>query len=151
MVICNTRAPTDPDGYMMWLFHPEIAELRKTYSIYVRFLTVEGEVSLQRRVARIMKTNKPETFPLSADQPATVELEYTDNKARPTRKRMAVDVLEHLHPRNGCKLLVFAGEMKGTIVRHSRTVKDKVVVKPLQGGKGISIPKTHVCPVKDEI
>lgn len=145
-----TYAPSDPNGYMMWIFHPDIAEVRKMYNIFVRFLTVEGEVSLQRRVAKILRTDTPETLPLSPLEPATVEMEYTDNKARLTRKRMRVDVLEHLHPRNGCKLLVFEGDKKGTIVRHSRTVKEKVMVKPLAGGKGFSLPKMTVCPVDDE-
>ena len=110
---------------------------------------MDGAVSMQRRTGKIVQTGAPETFPLSMSEPAMVEMEYTDNKAKPTRRRVRVCGLDYLHPRNGCKLLVFAGDNKGAVVRHNRTIQDNVLVKPLSGGKGFSLPKSIVCPVED--
>lgn len=133
----------------MWLFHPEIAEVRRKYAIIVRFLSMDGAVSMQRRTGKIVQTDAPETFPLSMSEPAMVEMEYTDNNAKHTRRRVRVSGLDYLHPRNGCKLLVFAGDKKGSVVQHSRTIHESVMVKPLSGGKGFSLPKSVVCPVED--
>lgn len=138
------------DGPMMWLFEPKIAELRKTYKIIVKFANVEGHAALEHRTGKIVKTLTPETFPLPNVERPSVEIEYTDNKAKPRRDRIPISSITNSIPRTKGKLLVVEGNMKGKIVRHCRTIHDRVVVKPLEGGKTFRIPKSMICSLDDE-
>lgn len=134
---------------MMWIFDPEIANIRKTYKIRIRFLKVKGHAALEKRTGRIVRNQAPEKFPLPSNEIPSVDVEYTDNRARLKTERMAVDCFTILNPRNGCKLLVVSGENKGTVVRHVKTTREKVLVRSLEGGKSFELPKSTVCPVDD--
>lgn len=135
----------------MWLLEDGIAELRKTYSISIRLLHLDGDASASRRTGKIVRTDSPERYPLSQEQPATVEVEYSD---RGVAKRRVVPVkdLNIMEPSNGCHLLVFEGQRKGIVVKHAKTLGDLVRVKDIDGrGKPFQISKTIVCKVSKEL
>ena len=135
---------------MHWIFHPRVIEARKTHKIWIRFKFVEGQASLEKRFGRILKTDNPETQALDAEgKPTTVDIEYSDNQSKPMRKRFPVTALAPIGPKNNCKLIIIKGSNTGTVVKHIKTIRDKVSVKPLCGGKSYLLPKDMVCPIED--
>ncbi|KLO10010.1 hypothetical protein SCHPADRAFT_999856 [Schizopora paradoxa] len=140
---------TNPDLPMMWLFDPKIAILRKQYKILVKFSPTVKPISLQKRTAKITKAAEPKMFPLDPSMRPTIEVEYTDNRAIPRCHQMPIENFTISSPQNGGQLLVIYGEMKGTIVRHVKTIHDLVYVKLCSGGSAFKVPKTSVCPVED--
>lgn len=111
---------------MMWVFEPQIAAHRKTYQIPVRIKALEGLASAGRRTGKIVATQAPKTFPLDENKRAEVEIEYTDNRSRMKCSVVPVRDLDIMNPKNGCELVVIGGGKKGTIVRHVKTIQDKV-------------------------
>ncbi|KLO11985.1 hypothetical protein SCHPADRAFT_891181 [Schizopora paradoxa] len=146
LAVCQGKT----EGPMMWLFEPKIAELRKTYKIIVKFVNVEGHAALAHRTGKIVKTLTPETFPLSIQESPSVEIEYTDNKAKPRIERIPVSSITNSIPKTKGKLLIVGGNMKGNIVRHCRTIQDNVVVKPVEGGNTFRIPKSMICSLHED-
>lgn len=110
---------------------------------------VEGQSTLNKRFGRILNTDNPETEPLDKDgQPTTVEIEYTNNASIPSRGRFPVNSIAALGPKTDSKLIVISGKDIGTVVKHRKTIKDNVSVKPITGGKPYTIPKNMVCPLE---
>lgn len=139
---------TDPKGRMMWLFDPLIAEHRRTYEIPVRILALEGLASASRRTAKILTCQQPKIFPLDHSKPAEVEIEYTDNKSRKKRCFIPANDIDLMNPRNRCDLLVISGEKRGAIVKHVKTLQDKVKVREKPGAKPLMLPKSDVSPLE---
>lgn len=131
---------------MMWVFDPRIAAHRKTYEIPVRIKALEGLASAGRRTGKIVTTDTPKSFPLNANERAEVEIEYTDNKSRKKRSFVPVHDIDIMNPKNGCQLVVIAGEKKGVIVKHVKTIQDKV--KARYGAELLTFQKAHVSPAE---
>ncbi len=133
---------------MMWVFHPEIAVARKQYHLLVKVKADREDSTLARRCAKILNTDSPKMHPLSELEDSLVEIEYTDNKARLTRKFVPVRNLSIGDPSAKHPHIIFEGTLKGTIVEHKRTVGDMANVKPKGGKKNIQIKKSIMCQME---
>ena len=133
---------------MKWLFNQRVIEARKSYKIWIKFCRVDGQTSLERRFGRILTSDNPETQAFDEHGlPTSVEIEYSDNKSKPSRKRFPVNCIAPIGPKNGSKLLIISGDNVGTVVKHVKTVKDNVKVKTLDD-KVYTIPKNQVCAIE---
>ncbi len=133
---------------MMWVFDAKVAEVRKKYHLLVKVLNDRDDSTLARRCAKILKTESPKVHPLSELEDSLVEIEYTDNKARLTRKFVPVRNLSIGDPSTKHPHIIFEGTLKGTIVEHKRTVGDMANVKPKGGKKNIQIKKSIMCQME---
>ncbi len=133
---------------MMWVFDAKVAEVRKKYHLLVKVLNDRDDSTLARRCAKILKTESPKVHPLSELEDSLVEIEYTDNKARLTRKFIPVRNLDIGDPSAKHPHVIFQGNLKGTIVEHKRTEGQLAKVKPQGAKKNITINKLIMCQME---
>ncbi len=133
----------------MWIFEEVVAEKRKEYDFLVKLLHVDGFAGAGRRNGKIVRTQEPEQYPLSRAQPATVEIEFTDNHNNTRRQRVPVrDLVPQDRPRNGCKMIITKGKRLGIVGKHTKTI-GKTVKLRIEGEKNLlHLPMNEICPLE---
>ncbi len=84
----------DPTGAGMWLFHPRIAELRKSNNFLVKILVHRDSEVADRREGLVLIDENPLTHPIPITTPANVSVRYEIGKKNEVRiESLAVSTL----------------------------------------------------------
>lgn len=131
-IILAEKVTQHPDerGPMMWIFHPKVADLRRTHKIVVKIKSHVSQSSVGRN-ADVCEMEAAPRHPLDPSKPATVEIEHSNNSQNVVREEVDVNSLTlpaRLNSKGLNVVIDYDSPYFGEIVQHKRTIKENAHV-----------------------
>ncbi len=142
----------DPTGTGMWLFHPRIAELRKSNNFLVKILVHRDSEVADRREGLVLIDENPLTHPIPITTPANVAVRYEIGKKNEVRvESLPVDTLGITLPTQKERHAVIRGKGVGDIVIYVKSAgpKKASVRKETERRGGFELAKADMCVLQN--
>lgn len=141
----------DPSGHSMWLFDPDVSNLRKIRKFVVHIDYHHSAKVSGQKTGKVAIDEFPMVFPLDETQEAAVFVEFTDARQNSLEEMMPAKHLSAKNTKAEHEHAIIRGERKGTLVWHIRNDKDRarVYVEGTNKRKdGFFVLQTDLCLVE---